>query len=60
ADLELTPDWSRWEGEGWAPEAPFSRSRFSIWARPSRTPLRPHDTCSHPAGLSAPHARRLE
>lgn len=43
ADLELNPDWSRWEGEGWTPEPPFSRSRFSIWARPSRTPLRQHD-----------------
>jgi hypothetical protein len=41
ADLELNPDWSLWEGEGWAPRPPFSRSRLSIWARPSRTPLRP-------------------
>jgi hypothetical protein len=46
ADLELTPDWSRWEGEGWTPGSPFSRSRFSPWARPSRTPLRPFDTAS--------------
>jgi hypothetical protein len=44
ADLELTPDWSRWDGEGWTPEPSFSRSRFSPWARPSRTPLGPcHD-----------------
>jgi hypothetical protein len=43
ADLELNPDWSRWEGEGWTPQAPFSRSRFSIWSRPSRTPLRPYE-----------------
>jgi hypothetical protein len=42
ADLELTPDWSRWENEGWTPQAPpFSRFKFSIWSRPSRTPLRP-------------------
>jgi hypothetical protein len=41
ADLELTPDWSLWEGEGWTPKAPFSRGRFSMWARPSRRPLRP-------------------
>jgi hypothetical protein len=39
ADLELTPDWSRWEGEGWPPKPPFSRFRFSPWSRPSRTPL---------------------
>jgi hypothetical protein len=39
ADLELTPDWSLWEGEGWSPKPPFSRCRGSIWARPSRTPL---------------------
>jgi hypothetical protein len=43
ADLELTPDWSLWEGEGWGPDSPFSRSRFSPCARPSRTPLRPHE-----------------
>jgi hypothetical protein len=60
ADLELTPDWSRWEGEGWTPEPPFSRARFSIWARPSRTPLRPFAEASDPAALPAPNARRLE
>jgi hypothetical protein len=53
ADLELTPDWSLWEGEGWTPEAPFSRSRFSIWSRPSRRPLRPFDRAT-------PNAPRLE
>jgi hypothetical protein len=46
ADLELAPDWSLWEGEGWTPEPPLSRSRFSIWARPSRTPLRPFEQTS--------------
>jgi hypothetical protein len=60
ADLELTPDWSRWEGEGWGPDSLFSRSRFSPWGRPSRRPLRPHDTDSHSAGLPAPSARALE
>jgi hypothetical protein len=39
ADLELTPDWSQWDGEGWPPKPPFSRPRFSMWTRPSRTPL---------------------
>jgi hypothetical protein len=60
ADLELTPDWSRWDGEAWAPEASFSRPRASIWARPSRTPLRPSAESSRPAGLPTPNARRLE
>ena len=60
ADLELAPDWSRWEGEGWTPEPPFSRPRASLWAHPSRTPLRLHDAYSRPDGLAAPHARRLE
>jgi hypothetical protein len=46
ADLELTPDWSRWQGEGWTPRPPFSRSRFSVWSRPSRTPLRPCEPVS--------------
>jgi hypothetical protein len=46
ADLELTPDWSRWQGEGWTPRPPLSRSRFSVWSRPSRTPLRPCEPVS--------------
>jgi hypothetical protein len=41
-DLELAPDWSRWEGEGWTPKPPFSRFRFSPWACRSRMPLRPY------------------
>jgi hypothetical protein len=52
-DLELNPDWSRWDGEGWPPKPPFSRFRFSIWSRPSRTPLRQFDQPS-------PGVRRLE
>jgi hypothetical protein len=55
-DLELAPDWSRWEGGGWTPEPPFSRSRFSIWARPSRTPLRPDDDAVQ-TGAPATHRR---
>lgn len=39
ADLELDPDWSLWDGEGWPPKPPFSRLKFSIWASPSRQPL---------------------
>jgi hypothetical protein len=44
ADLQLTPDWSRWEGEGWTPEEPFYRPRASIWVRPSRGPLGLYDS----------------
>ena len=57
ADLELTPDWSRWEGEGWTPTPPFTRSRFSLWGRPSRTPL---SSCDHGApqiGAVSAHPR---
>jgi hypothetical protein len=41
ADLQLTPDWSQWGGEGWTPNPPFHRPAASIWRHPSRTPLRP-------------------
>ena len=41
ADLQLTPDWSRWDGEAWTPREPFFRSKASIWRRPSRKPLLP-------------------
>ena len=60
ADLELSPDWSRWEGEGWAPEEPFSRPKASIWRRPSRKPLPPPDAGSQPAKVAAPRAHALE
>jgi hypothetical protein len=38
-DLGLTPDMSRWEGDGWRPDLPRVRPRFSIFNRPSRVPL---------------------
>jgi hypothetical protein len=57
ADLELTPDWSQWEGEGWTPKPPFSRPKASIWARPSRTPLRPHDDGAPQIGSVLAHRR---
>jgi hypothetical protein len=60
ADLQLTPDWSQWEGEGWTPAPPFSRPKTSIWARPSRMPLRPYDEASQPGGAQALRTRRLE
>ncbi|HEX4739700.1 MAG TPA: hypothetical protein VH353_00025 [Caulobacteraceae bacterium] len=56
ADLELTPDWSRWEGEGWTPQAPFARPAASIWRHPSRTPLRPRDA----GATDSPIAHRRE
>jgi hypothetical protein len=39
ADLELEPDWSRWEGEGWKPNPPFWRPRCSFFTAPSRRPI---------------------
>ena len=57
ADLELTPDWSLWEGEGWTPQAPFHRPRSSIWARPSRRPLRPFDDGAVQSGGCLAHRR---
>ena len=41
ADLELSPDWGRWEDEGWAPDPPYFRPPNSIFARSSRKPLMP-------------------
>jgi hypothetical protein len=60
ADLQLTPDWSQWDGEAWTPAPPFSRPKTSIWARPSRTPLRPYDEASQPAEVRTPSAHRRE
>ena len=57
ADLELTPDWSQWDGEGWPPKPPFSRSRFSPWARPSRRPLRDLDDGAPQIGGVLAHRR---
>ena len=57
ADLELTPDWSLWDGEGWPPKPPFSRSRFSPWVRPSRRPLRDLDDGAPPIGGVLAHQR---
>jgi hypothetical protein len=41
ADLQLTPDWTRWDGEAWIPQEAFFRARGSIWRRPSRKRLLP-------------------
>jgi len=38
-DLQLTPDWSRWDGEGWIVEDPPARWRCSAFDQPSRKPL---------------------
>jgi hypothetical protein len=39
ADLRLHPDWSRWTGEGWAPNPPFFRPLCSDFSTPSRRPI---------------------
>jgi hypothetical protein len=60
ADLQLTPDWNRWEGEGWTPQEPFFRPRASIWRRPSSKPILPSDSGSQSAAFPAPRAHALE
>jgi hypothetical protein len=60
ADLELTPDWSHWVGEGWAPPEPFFRPKLSVWRRPSRRPLFRLEAPSHLAQVPGPGSRRLE
>jgi hypothetical protein len=39
-DLMLSPDWSRWDGEGWIKqEGAPKRTRYSIFNQPSAAPL---------------------
>ena len=39
-DLMISPDWSRWDGEGWTREAGAPRrTRYSIFNQPSAVPL---------------------
>jgi hypothetical protein len=38
-DLDLSPDWSQWRDDGWAPGYSPARFRFSPFNRPSRRPL---------------------
>ena len=38
ADLQFTPDWSRWTGEDWGPPAPFGRPPWSPYRAPGRKP----------------------
>jgi hypothetical protein len=38
-DLDLSPDWSQWRDDGWAPGYSPDRFRFSPFNRPSRRPL---------------------
>jgi hypothetical protein len=56
ADLQLTPDWSRWEGEGWTPEPPFFRPPASVWRHPRREPRWP----LHAGAPDGPIAHRRE
>ncbi len=39
ADLQLKPNWSRWTGEGWKPNPPFTRPLCSDFRTPSRRPI---------------------
>jgi hypothetical protein len=39
ADLKLKPNWSRWTGEGWKPNPPFTRPLCSDFRTPSRRPI---------------------
>jgi hypothetical protein len=39
ADLELSPDWSRWTEEGWVREPGIIRQPGSEFSRPSRKPV---------------------
>ncbi len=39
ADLELSPDWRRWDGDDWIPDPPFTRPLCSDFATPSRRPI---------------------
>jgi len=38
-DLMLTPDWRRWDGDGWINDGPPTRPRFSPFHQPSHGPL---------------------
>jgi hypothetical protein len=39
-DLMISPDWSRWDGEGWIKqEGAPRRTRYSIFNQPSAVPL---------------------
>jgi hypothetical protein len=51
ADLQITPDWSRWVGDGWTPREPFFRASDSVFLRPSRHPTWRVET-SGPAELA--------
>jgi hypothetical protein len=60
-DLMLSPDWSRWEGEGWTREegAP-KRHRYSIFNQPSARALLDDDIPEEPAAQPRPNAHQLE
>jgi len=38
-DMCVTPDWSRWDGEGWSPDYVALRPPYSPFNRPSRRRL---------------------
>jgi hypothetical protein len=60
-DLDLTPDWSRWQDDGWAPGYPPARFRFSPFHQPSRRPLMSTDPgSSSPSEPARTRAHALE
>lgn len=54
-DLDLAPDWSQWQDDGWAPGYSPARYRFSPFKRPSRRRLLSADNST----LTPPWERTL-
>lgn len=58
-DLGLSPDWSRWAGEGWLEEETPTRARFSPFNQPSPRPLLSEDGGPPPTALAGGPSGRL-
>ena len=54
-DLALRPDWSRWEGEGWARTEPPARPRLSPFNQPSAKPFGPGAVAARAEQAPAQH-----
>jgi hypothetical protein len=59
-DLDLSPDWSQWRDDGWAPGYSPDRFRFSPFNRPSRRPVLSPDRGLFPWELGQTRAHALE
>jgi len=54
-DLMISPDWSRWDGEGWTrQEGAPKRTRYSIFNQPSAVPLLEDDDPDEPEAEPRP------